>query len=206
MYLSSNMNTDSTPTKVKLEDIPEASPNAQLPEDPELATMSAADLNQFFFPVRAGHSSSENDDTSVPPVLDHAAEQAHTAKHVGFFMIDKYDKHFIPIKVNTLTGHENYHIWLAGMELLFRQHPVWSLVMGEIQPLRPTHSLYMWYQRMRDCAVSLIYANVSDEIIQTPFFLATLGKNDPIDLMHYIFTHYALSDSDRHSDNGLESD
>ncbi|CAG8106111.1 unnamed protein product [Penicillium nalgiovense] len=207
---TSNGNTKNTkkpsPPKVKMEDIPEANPRVQRPSNPLSTTFSAADLDHFVF---HGVHDSDDDFSSVPSlventnrqsrpenIIEHAraeniAEQAKTVKHVKFFMNNSHDKHFVSFEVPALIGNENWEPWLAGMYLLFRQHSVWPVVTAELQPLHPSHHLHLWYKRMLDCAVALVYANVSDVVRNTHCFMRTLHDDDPDELMTHLYAHYA---------------
>lgn len=178
-----------SPPQVKMEDIPEANPRVQRPSNPVSTTFSAADLDRFVFPY--GAPDSDDDISSVPSLIENIAEQARTAKHVRFFMNTTHDKHFVPIEVPPLTGNDNWEPWLAAMRLLFRQHSVWPIVTAELQPLSPGHNLYLWYERMCDCAVALIYANVSEEVHRTHCFMSTLGEDDADVLMSHLHAHYS---------------
>ncbi|KGO73772.1 hypothetical protein PITC_034880 [Penicillium italicum] len=193
IFLPSNTDTESSPPKVKMEDIPEASPRVQRPSNPLSTTFSAADLDRFVFPY--GTRDSDDDDSSAPSLVENMAEQARTAKHVRFFMNTSHDKHFVPIEVPPLTGNENWDAWSAAMRLLFRQHSVWPIVTAELQPLSPGHNLYLWYQRMCDCAIALIYANVSEEVRKTPCFMSTASEDDADILMSHLYAHYSEPDS-----------
>ncbi|CAG8890025.1 unnamed protein product [Penicillium egyptiacum] len=197
IFLPSNTITESSPPKVKMEDIPEANPRIQRPSNPVSTTFSAADLGHFVF---HGDRDSDDDISTVPSLVENAnrqarpenlAEQARTVKHVKFFMNNSHDKHFIPFEFPALVGNENWDPWLAGMYLLFRQHSVWPVVTASLQPLPPGHNLYLWYKRMCDCAVALIYANVSDVVRNTHCFMSALRDDDPDDLMAYLYAHYA---------------
>ncbi|KAJ5787987.1 Dipeptidyl-peptidase 5 [Penicillium paradoxum] len=185
-------NTEFSP-EVKMEDIPEASPNIARPSNPISSILRPNNLDRFFTSVGPFGTEDESSDASL---LESMAEQARTVKHVKFFMGDSHDKHFIPVEVVTLTGHENYAVWFAGMTLLLRQHSVWPLTVGDLKPLAPSHPLYMWYERMLDCAVSLIYANVSNEIRKSRCFLHSVATNDPDELMAHIWVHYGGPDGD----------
>ncbi|KAJ5964843.1 uncharacterized protein N7479_004719 [Penicillium vulpinum] len=193
MFLPSNMDTESSPSNVKMEDIPEANPRMQRPSNPVSTTFAAADLDRFVYPF--GIPDSDDDISTVPSLVENIAEQARTAKHVRFFMNTSHDKHFVPIEVPPLTGNENWQPWLAAMRLLFRQHSVWPIVTAELQPLSPGHNLYMWYQRMRDCAIGLIYANVSEQVRKTSCFMTTASEDDPDILMSHLYAHYSEPDS-----------
>ncbi|KAI2715243.1 hypothetical protein CBS147332_4897 [Penicillium roqueforti] len=203
---TTNLNTRNTkkssPLSVKMEDIPEANPRIQRPSNPVSSTFSD-NLGHLIF--TRGVPDSDDDISSVPSLVENIAEQARTAKHVGFFMNTSHNKHFIPIEVPSLLGNENWEYWLAAMLLLFRQHSVWPIVTAELQPLSPSHNLYLWYQRMRDCAIELIYANVSEEVRKTPCFISTVRDDDPNVLMRHLYAHYASPDSD-HSDDESELD
>ncbi|CAI7595521.1 unnamed protein product [Penicillium glandicola] len=203
IFLPSNTDTESPPPRVKMEDIPEANPRTQRPSNPLSTTFSAADLNHFAFPY--GIPDSDSDISSVPSLVENIAEQARTAKHVRFFMNTSHDKHFVSIEVAPLIGNSNWQSWLAAMRLLFRQHSVWPIVTGELQPLSPGHNLYMWYQRMRDCAIALIYTNVSEEVRRTTCFISTVREDDPDILMSHLYAHYASPDSDHnHEESELD--
>ncbi|CAG8065072.1 unnamed protein product [Penicillium nalgiovense] len=206
IFLPSNTDTEPSPPKVKMEDIPEANPRVQRPSNPLSTTFSAADPDHFVF---HGVHDSDDDFSSVPslventnrqsrpeniiehPRAENIAEQAKTVKHVKFFMNNSHDKHFVPFEVPALIGNENWEAWLAGMYLLFRQHSVWPVVTAELQPLHPSHNLHLWYKRMLDCAVALIYANVSDVVRNTHCFMRTLHDDDPDELMTHLYAHYA---------------
>ncbi|KOS48019.1 hypothetical protein ACN38_g965 [Penicillium nordicum] len=179
----------SSPPKVKMEDIPEANPRVQRPSNPVSTTFSIADLDRFAFSY--GALGSDDDISPVPSLVENIAEQARTAKHVRFFMNTTHDKHFVPIEVPPLTGNANWGPWLAAMRLLFRQHSVWPIVTSELQPLSPNHNLYLWYQRMCDCAVALIYANVSEEVRRTSCFMSTAHEDDADILMSHLYAHYS---------------
>ncbi|KAJ5791215.1 uncharacterized protein N7518_008226 [Penicillium psychrosexuale] len=198
---TTNLNTKNTkkssPLSVKMEDIPEANPRIQRPSNPVSSTFSD-NLGHLIF--TRGVRDSDDDISSVPSLVENIAEQARTAKHVRFFMNTSHNKHFIPIEVPSLLGNENWEYWLAAMLLLFRQHSVWPTVTAELQPLSPSHNLYLWYQRMRDCAIELIYANVSEEVRKTPCFISTVRDDDPNVLMRHLYAHYASSDSDHSYD------
>lgn len=116
-----------------------------------------------------------------------------------------HDKHFVPIEVPPLTGNNNWDPWLAAMRLLFRQHSVWPVVTAELQPLTPGHNLYLWYERMCDCAIALIYANVSEEVRRTPCFMSTAREDDADVLMSHLYAHYSEPDS-THSHEESELD
>ncbi|KAJ5400207.1 hypothetical protein N7465_010696 [Penicillium sp. CMV-2018d] len=203
IFLPSNIDTESSPPKVKMEDIPEANPRVQRPSNPVSTTFSAADLDRFVFPF--GALDSDDDISSMPSLVENIAEQARTAKHVRFFMNTTHDKHFVPIEVPPLTGHNNWDPWLSAMRLLFRQHSVWPIVTAELQPLSPGHNLYLWYQRMCDCAIALIYANVSEEVRRTPCFMSTAREDDADILMSHLYAHYSEPDSTHvHSESELD--
>lgn len=189
IFLPSNIDTESSPPKVKMEDIPEANPRVQRPSNPVSTTFSIADLDRFAFSY--GALGSDDDISPVPSLVENIAEQARTAKHVRFFMNTTHDKHFVPIEVPPLTGNANWGPWLAAMRLLFRQHSVWPIVTSELQPLSPNHNLYLWYQRMCDCAVALIYANVSEEVRRTSCFMSTAHEDDADILMSHLYAHYS---------------
>ncbi|KAJ5942997.1 hypothetical protein N7516_003165 [Penicillium verrucosum] len=189
IFLPSNIDTESSPPKVKMEDIPEANPRVQRPSNPVSTTFSIADLDRFAFSY--GAIGSDDDISPVPSLVENIAEQARTAKHVRFFMNTTHDKHFVPIEVPPLTGNANWGPWLAAMRLLFRQHSVWPIVTSELQPLSPNHNLYLWYQRMCDCAVALIYANVSEEVRRTSCFMSTAHEDDADVLMSHLYAHYS---------------
>ena len=180
-----------------MEDIPEANPRVHQPSNPLSTTFSAADLDHFVF--RGVHDSDDDISPVLSPVEntnrqsrpENILEQAKTVKHVKFFMNNSHDKHFIPFEVPALIGNENWEPWLAGMYLLFRQHSVWPVVTAELQPLPRDHNLYLWYKRMLDCAVALIYANVSDMVRNTHCFMRTLHDDDPDNLMTHLYAHYA---------------
>ncbi|KAJ5617282.1 hypothetical protein N7537_002396 [Penicillium hordei] len=193
IFLPSNTDTESSPPKVKMEDIPEANPRVQQPSNPVSTTFSAADLDRFVFPY--GAPDSDDDMSSLPSLVENIAEQARTAKYVRFFMNTTHDKHFVPIEVPPLTGNDNWDPWLVAMRLLFRQHSVWPIVTSELQPLSPGHNLYLWYQRMRDCAIALIYANVSEEVRRTHCFMSTASEDDADVLMTHLYAHYSEPDS-----------
>ncbi|CAI7592770.1 unnamed protein product [Penicillium viridicatum] len=195
IFLPSNIDTESSPPKVKMEDIPEAHPRVQRPSNPVSTTFSAADLDRFVFPYGIGAPDSDDDISSMPSLVENIAEQARTAKHVRFFMNTTHDKHFVPIEVPPLTGYNNWDPWLSAMRLLFRQHSVWPIVTAELQPLSPGHNLYLWYQRMCDCAIALIYANVSEEVRRTPCFMSTAREDDADILMAHLYAHYSEPDS-----------
>ncbi|KAL2701234.1 hypothetical protein AAEP93_008053 [Penicillium crustosum] len=204
IFLPSNTDTESSPPKVKMEDIPEANPRVQRPSNPVSTTFSTTDLDRFVFPLGVVPDS-DDDISSVPSLVENIAEQARTAKHVRFFMNTTHDKHFVPIEVPPLTGHDNWDPWLTAMRLLFRQHCVWPVVTAELQPLSPGHNLYLWYQRMCDCAIALIYANVSEEVRRTPCFMSTASEDDADILMSHLYAHYSEPDSS-HSHEESELD
>ncbi|KAJ5207379.1 hypothetical protein N7491_001988 [Penicillium cf. griseofulvum] len=189
MFLPSNTDIESSPPKVKMEDIPEANPRMQRESNP----LSTIDPDRFVFPFNIPDT--DDDHSTVPSLVDNIAEQARTAKHVRFFMNTSHDKHFVPIEVTPLTGNENWEPWLAAMRLLFRQHSVWPIVTSELQPLPPGHNLYLWYQRMCDCAIGLIYTNVSEEVRKSPCFMSTVREDDPDVLMSHLYAHYSSPDS-----------
>ncbi|CRL25329.1 unnamed protein product [Penicillium camemberti] len=204
IFLPSNTDTESSPPKVKMEDIPEANPRVQRPGNPVSTPFSAADLERFVFPYSVVPDS-DDDISSVPSLVENIAEQARTAKYVRFFMNTTHDKHFVPIEVPPLTGNNNWDPWLAAMRLLFRQHSVWPVVTAELQPLTPGHNLYLWYERMCDCAIALIYANVSEEVRRTPCFMSTAREDDADVLMSHLYAHYSEPDS-THSHEESELD
>ncbi|KAJ5170841.1 uncharacterized protein N7500_003624 [Penicillium coprophilum] len=193
MFLPSNTDIAS-PVKVKMEDIPEGNPRMHRPSNPISASFSTANMDRFPFPNSIPDSDGEI--STVPSLVENIAEQARTAKHVRFFMNTSHDKHFIPIEVTPLTGNENWDSWLAAMRLLFRQHSVWPIITAELQPLTPDHNLYLWYQRMCDCAIGLIYANVSEAVRKSPCFVSTVREDDPDALMSHLYAHYSSPDSD----------
>ncbi|KAJ5824610.1 hypothetical protein N7447_006950 [Penicillium robsamsonii] len=203
MFLPSNMDTESSPPKVKMEDIPETNTRMQRPSNPVSAAFSTANLDRFGFPYDV--PGSDDDISTLPSLEENIAEQARTAKHVRFFMNTSHDKHFIPIEVAPLTSNENWQSWLAAMRLLFRQHSVWPVVTAELQPLNPGHNLYLWYQRMCDCAIGLIYTNVSEEVRRSPCFMTTAREDDPDVLMSHLYAHYSSPDSDHvHEEDELD--
>lgn len=204
IFLPSNTDIESSPPKVKMEDIPEANPRIQRLSNPVSATFSTADLDRFVFPF--GGPDSDDDISSVPSLVENMAEQARTAKHVRFFMNTSHDKHFVPIEVPPLTGNENWELWLAAIRLLFRQHSVWPVMTGELQPLSPGHNLYLWYQRMCDCAVALIYANVSEEVRKTPCFISIALEDDADMLMSHLYAHYSMPGYGGHTQEESELD
>ncbi|KAJ6168755.1 hypothetical protein N7497_001598 [Penicillium chrysogenum] len=177
--------------KVKMEDIPEANPRVQRPSNPLSTTFSATDLDHFVF---HGLQDSDDDENIIERARTENIELAKTVKHVKFFMNNSHDKHFVPFQVPALIGYENWEPWLAGMYLLFRQHSVWPVVTAELEPLPPGHNLHLWYNRMLDCAVALIYANVSDVVRNTHCFMRTLHDDDPDELMAHLYAHYAEPD------------
>jgi hypothetical protein len=187
--------TELSSLNVNTDDAPATKTNTQQSSNAAPATFSTAEMEQHFPPTFINSIHSDND----IQMLDDVAEQAKTLKQVKFFMSNTYDKHFIPIDVPTLTGSENYRYWRASMKLLFRQHGVWSVVNEEVQPLSRSHPLYLWYERMLDCAVGLIYSNVSEEIRKTPCFLSTVLHNDPDELMAHMYAHYGSSDGEEQS-------
>ncbi|KAJ5045360.1 Dipeptidyl-peptidase 5 [Penicillium rubens] len=192
---TSNGNTTNTkkssPPKVKMEDIPEANPRVQRPSNPLSTTFSATDLDHFVF---HGLQDSDDDENIIERARTENIELAKTVKHVKFFMNNSHDKHFVPFQVPALIGYENWEPWLAGMYLLFRQHSVWPVVTAELEPLPPGHNLHLWYNRMLDCAVALIYANVSDVVRNTHCLMSTLHDDDPDELMAHLYAHYAEPD------------
>jgi hypothetical protein len=199
MFLPSNTGIESSPPKAKVEDMPETNPSVQRPSNP----LPTIDLDGFPFPFNI----LDNDDSHspLPLMVDDVAEQAKTLKHVKFFMNTTHDKHFIPIEVTPLTGHGNWEQWLSSMRLLFRQHSVWSVVTSELQPLPPSHNLYLWYRRMCDCAIGLIYANVSEEIRKSACFMHTACDDDPEVLISHLYVHYSSPESEHvHSENELD--
>jgi hypothetical protein len=191
IFLPSNTDTESSPPKVKMEDIPEANPRVQRPSNPLSTTFSATDLDHFVF---HGLQDSDDDENIIERARTENIELAKTVKHVKFFMNNSHDKHFVPFQVPALIGYENWEPWLAGMYLLFRQHSVWPVVTAELEPLPPGHNLHLWYNRMLDCAVALIYANVSDVVRNTHCLMSTLHDDDPDELMAHLYAHYAEPD------------
>ena len=203
MFLPSNMITEPTkePTKdthskhasplkesatFKNKEAPKAKPKTK--KSNNSAAFTAADLQHYLFPGRR-----ESDTDSIPS-FDHTTQQAKTEKQVRFFKDNTHDKHFVQIPVEPLRGNENWREWLVAMQLLFVQHGVWEIVISELKPLPASHPLRVWYQRMRDCAVGLIYVNVSETVRKHSCFLASAVENDPDALMNHLWAHYGEPD------------
>ena len=171
----------SQPKGTKGKDKPSAKKKANGP------VLTATDLERYLFPFLR---ESDDGEQSAPLHIDYAAQQAKTEKIVKFFKDNTSDKHFIEIPIKPLTGKENWREWLVAMQLLFIQHGVWEVVTREAMPLPQSHPLSHWYQRMRNCAVALIYLNVTDAARNTTCFLHACMENDPDILLSNLYSHY----------------
>lgn len=131
-------------------------------------------------------------------------EEQQTLRHLDFFLDHSKDKHFIPLTIEPLTGTENYKSWLIGIELLMRQHQVWQLAIGEIGPLDESHDRYLWWELMRDVAITCIFANVSPEIRKDPCFVCAVDNKDPELIMQMLWMHFSESKGGSyvHDDDG----
>lgn len=154
---------------------------------------TAADLERYLFSAMAMQDS-EDSELAIPLHVDYSAQRLHTEKLVKLFKDSTSDKHFIEIPVDPLRGKENWREWLVAMQLLFVQHGVWEVVIKDAQPLARTHPLYCWYQRMRHCAVGLIYTNVSEAIRKQTCFLVAIVDNDPDSVMSHLHSHYGSAE------------
>lgn len=150
---------------------------------------TAADLERYLFQAM---QDSEDGEIAVPLHVDFSARRIHTEKLVKFFRDNTGDKHFVEIPVEPLRGKENWREWLVAMQLLLIQHGIWEVVVKDAtMPLAKTHPLFYWYQRMRHCAVGLIYVHVSDFVRKQPCFLSAIAENDPDSIMTHLFAHYS---------------
>jgi hypothetical protein len=147
---------------------------------------TAAELGQYILQGLPGLHDSEESST-----FEHNIQQAKSEKVVRFFKDNTYDKHFIPIPVDLLVDHDNWREWMVAMQLLFVQHGVWDVVIGEIIPLSASHTLHLWYQRLCDCVVGLVFANVSKPIRKHLCFLGAAAENDPEALIQCLWVHYS---------------
>lgn len=166
-------------------------------------TFTAADLERYLFPVI--HESEESENV-LPSNVAQSVQQARTEKLVKFFKDNVNDKHFIEIPVEPLRGNENWREWLVAMQLLFIQHGIWHVVAKDAKPLPESHPLNLWYLRMRDTAVGLIYVNVSDTVRKHDCFLGAATENDPNAMMNHLDAHYGTPDQDHsHVQTGFSS-
>jgi hypothetical protein len=196
MFLSSNMITESKDISTKYSFLSKETNHfksdgaSKAKTKPKKSTQppafTSADLADYLF---SGRRAAESDSQT----FDHGAQQAKTEKHVRFFKENAHDKHFIPIPVDPLRGEENWLEWVGAMQMLFIQHGIWEVVINDIKPLAAYHPLHIWYQRMRDCAVGLIYANVSAPLRKHVCFLNAVAENDSDVLMVHLYAHYGGS-------------
>lgn len=178
---------------------PKAKTKAKRPS----GAFTAADLERYLFPVI--HESEESENV-FPSNVAQSIQQARTEKLVKFFKDNINDKHFVEIPVEPLRGHENWREWLVAMQLLFIQHGIWHVVAKDAKPLPESHPLSLWYLRMRDCAVGLIYVNVSDTVRKHDCFLGAATENDPNAMMSHLDAHYGTPDQDHsHVHTGFSS-
>lgn len=124
-----------------------------------------------------------------------ASEKEKTLRHVRAFIDTTKDKHYHEFRLETLTGPNNYVSWLVGLEVLLRMHQVWPVV-GELSvPLDKDHEMYPWYEHMLNVAVSLIYANVSQEIRSQRCFMSSVMDRNPNNMMQHIWAHFGQQGS-----------
>jgi hypothetical protein len=139
------------------------------------------------------------------PIADPHTER--TVRCVRAFLDNKNDKHHIALPSVRLKDHTNFEAWNINVELKLRMHQVWPLVGGfgrfSLVPLDVDHELYVWYERMVDVAISIIYASVSPEIREVPCFKSIFHTREPEDMILHLYAHYG-GDSDSDSDDDCD--
>lgn len=155
------------------------------PNGPEF---TASEMERYMYPL-VGES--DDPELAAPLHVDLTAQHIKTEKLVRFFKDNTSDKHFIEIQVNPLIGRENWREWLVSMQLLFQQHGIWEVMTREAKPLPQSHPLIVWYNRMRSCALALIYDNVSDTVRNGDCFQNACVAMDPDAVLEILFSHYS---------------
>lgn len=55
--------------------------------------------------------------------------------------------------------------------------------------------MYVWYERMVDVTIAILYQNVSREIRENPCFMKSVQERNPGRMMFHLQTHYENEDS-----------
>jgi hypothetical protein len=128
------------------------------------------------------------------PITDPPTER--TVRCIKAFLDNENDKHHIALPSVRLKDHTNFSDWRINVELKLRMHQAWCLVEGmvgkSLAPLDEDHELYVWYERMVDVALSIIYASVSPEIRKLGCFMKCILERDVEDVMWHLYAHYGV--------------
>ncbi|KAJ5212435.1 uncharacterized protein N7498_004081 [Penicillium cinerascens] len=131
-------------------------------------------------------------------------ETERTVRYVKAFLDNQHDKHIISLPSIKLKDHTNFREWRANVELRLRMHQVWYLFEActyyqdnsRIKPLDKDHELYVWYERMVDVAISIIFVSVSPEIRKHSCFLRAIEFHSVDDPMLCLMSHYDRAPED----------
>lgn len=87
-------------------------------------------------------------------------------------------------------------------------HQVWCLFGTcpddkKIKPLEEDHELYVWYERMVDVAISILYVSVSPEIRRHSCFLRSMDFHQVHDTYWCLASHYDRAEEDMSDIEGL---
>lgn len=154
------------------------------------------------------HQDSLNDDVPAPKPNTHPPkpetkptkeqELERTVRYVKAFLDNQNDKHIISLPSIKLKDHTNWREWRANVELRLRMHQVWYVFEAcsyyadnsQIMPLEKDHELYVWYERMVDVAISILFVSVSPEIRKHSCFLRAIECHNVDDPMLCLMCHY----------------
>ncbi|KAJ5103145.1 hypothetical protein N7532_003674 [Penicillium argentinense] len=101
----------------------------------------------------------------------------------------------IDLRLAPLRGRENFTAWFTGIEIILRQHQVWTVFnpssAERIKRIPKGHPLRPEWERMVDIVVAVIFANVCERIRNTPCFCSAIMCRRPVFLLNHLFSHYS---------------
>ncbi|KAJ5287156.1 hypothetical protein N7478_002842 [Penicillium angulare] len=156
-----------------------------LPESPPESDMSSNEALDYDDP-----DDSDSDSESIEGRPFKAMARQRTRKYVNAFLDKGKDKHFVDMKIDPLLGCESYYPWVFAIEIQLKMHQVWEVVEDDLCPLSKTDDLYIWYERMKDVACAVIYANVGQTVRKNGCFINTMKSGDPTEVMSHLYSHY----------------
>lgn len=147
----------------------------------------------------------ESVDETTKELIERGKETTKTLRYINAFLDSTKDKHYIDVPIAPLKGRENWETWSIGIRVVLRMHQVWALFEKDIAPLDREHEMFVWYDRMVDVAMAIIYRNVARAVRQHPCFMRSILQRDPAGMMSHLAAHYGYDgDSDDEDDAELD--
>lgn len=139
----------------------------------------------------------ESIDETTNELIEQGKETTKTLRYITTFLDSSKDKHYIDVPIAPLKGRENWETWTIGIEVVLRMHQVWPLFEPDVVPLEKEHEMFVWYDRMVDVAMAVVYRNVARAVRQHPCFMRSVLQRDPAGMMSHLAAHYGFDgDSD----------